>query len=299
MMPSKDSITTLEERGMLPRFASQYRNVIRQPFGMVLVCGPMGSGKTNTLYSSILDIKNPKLSFRSAENPVEMKLDWVQQTSIPDKGQFTFKDIIKAFVRANPKVILIGELRDQETALEGHTAAMLGHLVFATTHGNDSAKVIQRLVNLGATRDDLAAALSAIISQRLIRKLCLHCRKAAEIPSELRPFVSVFCSRFGKEPVFYEASKCQFCRNSGYSQRLGIFELLEVDDAVSQAILDGKHASIILRADEKYEPMIIDGIWKVFLGLTDVAQLKKAVRWNLPNALTYLQAPPALRAVNE
>jgi type II secretory ATPase GspE/PulE/Tfp pilus assembly ATPase PilB-like protein len=142
------------------------------------------------------------------------------------------------------------------------------------------------------TRDDIAAALSAVLSQRLIRRLCLHCRAKSDVPEELKSFIPSFVRQFQVDPLFYKAVGCDLCEGSGYHGRLGIFELLEVSDAVAQAILDVKHASVILRTDPNFRPMIIDGIHKVFLGHTSVEQLQTIVRWNLEDALSYIASEP-------
>lgn len=295
IMPSNESIAALDERGMLPNFLDRYTNIISQPYGLILISGPMGSGKSNTMYSTLLTIKDEKKSFRSVENPVEMQLPWVQQTSLRDEDAFGFAEALTAFVRLNPSVMIIGEMRDEATAKKGLEAAMLGHLVFTTTHGNNSALVIQRLTNMGVGRDDIAAALSAVLAQRLVRRLCVGCRVPSEIPSELQRFADSFRMAMKTEPKMYRARGCDLCRDSGYQGRIGIFELLEVSDSVSRAILDAKHASDVLRSDPNFQPMIIDGLYKVFMGLTSVEQIRKIVRWNLDDAYSYL--PQTLKSL--
>jgi len=295
IMPSNDSIAELDERGMLPHFLERYMNVIQQPYGLILISGPMGSGKSNTMYSTLLTIKDEKKSFRSVENPVEMQLPWVQQTSLRDEDAFGFAEALTAFVRLNPSVMIIGEMRDEATAKKGLEAAMLGHLVFTTTHGNNSALVIQRLTNMGVGRDDIAAALSAVLAQRLVRRLCVGCRVPTEVPSELQRFADSFRMTMKQDPKMYRARGCDLCRDSGYQGRVGVFELLEVSDSVSRAILEKSHASDVLRSDPKFQPMIIDGLYKVFMGLTSVEQIRKIVRWNLDDACSYL--PQTLKSL--
>ncbi|MBV8152768.1 MAG: type II/IV secretion system protein, partial [Candidatus Eremiobacteraeota bacterium] len=202
----------LEDLGMNGEALTRFRRAVAAPFGFIVVTGPTGSGKTTTLYATLNEIGAGNRSICSVEDPVEMRVDGVTQVQVNARSGLSFAGVLRAILRQDPNVIMIGEMRDAETAAVGLGAALSGQLVLTTLHSNDAPRTIDRLVELGLTRQAIAAALSLIVSQRLVRRLCPRCRKA---------------------------SGCAACDGGGYVGRTGIFELLEIGDSIRDGIAAG------------------------------------------------------------
>ena len=227
----------LEHLGFSREKRKQVERLANLPYGIVLVAGPTGSGKTTTLYSLLKEINTFEKNVLTIEDPVEYELHMVKQAQINETAGFTFERAIKHFLRQDPDVILVGEIRDLKTARTAFQAAMTGHLVFSTIHTNNAVATIARLLDLGVENYFISATVRAIIAQRLVRKLCKECKKEY-VPdeSELEYFGLKKWSGAGK--TIFKAGKCKLCNDTGYIGRVGIFEIMEIKSAISQGITD-------------------------------------------------------------
>ena len=261
--------------GMPPDLLERYRNAVGAPWGFVVVAGPTGSGKTTTLYASLAQLDVGARNVCSVEDPVEMRLRGVAQVQINPRAGLTFPLVLRAFLRQDPNAIMVGEMRDAETAAVAASAALAGQMLFTTLHANDAPRTIDRLVELGVARHSLAAALTAVVAQRLLRTLCEECRSAEAIPAGLRRALS------SQKSSWYVARGCRACSGTGYLGRTGIYELLLVDDATRDAIATGASSVQIAALAEPggYRPMRDDAIAKVLAGTTTFAELRRVVDW--------------------
>ncbi len=262
--------------GMPPEMLATYRRLLRSPWGFIVVTGPTGSGKTTTLYASLGDLDAALNNVCSVEDPVEMRVRGVTQVGVNPRAGVTFESALRGFMRQDPDVIMVGEMRDAQTAAVAISASLAGQLVFTTLHSNDAPRTIERLIELGVARQSLAAGLTAILAQRLVRRLCEGCRVAAPIPAEIR-------ARFEPQHVqWWTAGGCRTCAQTGYSGRIGVYELLVVDDALRESIGGGGSGVAIaqLAAASGYRPMFVDGFAKVLAGQTSFDELVRVVAWS-------------------
>jgi len=280
---------TMENLGMQPNFLRLIRHEINRPKGLILNTGPTGSGKTTTLYSFLKEINKPGVKTITIENPVEYHLDGIVQTQVdPDDG-YTFHDGLKAAMRQDPDIIMVGEIRDNDTAQTAVQASLTGHRVLSTLHTNDAAGTFPRLVELGIKENLLGQAVNVVMAQRLLRTLCDKCKEKvaiAEADKELIeaivkdiPNPDEYKDTLSKDYV-YHATGCDECNDSGYRGRIGVFEAIIVDDAVSQLVQKNpSDRKIRAHASEKQHllTMAQDGILKVLSGKTDVAELKRVI----------------------
>jgi len=213
----------------------QFRKSIKRPFGIVLVTGPTGCGKTTTLYSALTELNDIGVNIMTAENPVEFNLNGINQVQMKEEIGLTFANALRAYLRQDPDIIMVGEIRDKETAEIAIRAALTGHLVLSTTHTNDAPSTINRLIDIGTEPFMLSTSLVAVASQRLIRKLCPQCRAEVEIPDEVLQDANIDPERF-RNVTFYEGTGCSYCNNTGYKGRMGIFEVMIIDEEMRQLI---------------------------------------------------------------
>src|SRR4051812_32686568 len=216
----------LEKLGFAYDMMANYKKVLEQPNGILLVTGPTGSGKSTTLYASLADLHKPDINICTVEDPVEFNLTGVNQFQVNDKIGFSFANALRSLLRQDPDVIMVGEIRDSDTARIAIQAALTGHLVLSTLHTNDAPSSIIRLVNMGIEPYLLAASLRAIVAQRLVRKLCPTCREQYDPPVNIRHIIE---KAGGPFDYLYSAKGCKKCRNSGFTGRIGIYELLLPD----------------------------------------------------------------------
>jgi type IV pilus assembly protein PilB len=263
----------LERLGMPAAIRQRYQRIARAPWGFVVVAGPTGSGKTTTLYASLGELDTTHLNICSVEDPIEMRLSGVTQVQVNTKAGLTFATSLRAFMRQDPNVIMIGEMRDGETAGVAVSAALAGQLVFTTLHANDAARTVERLVNLGVPRDALAAGLTGIVAQRLVRTLCLGCRIEKPVPSRLDPAIPVTLERW------FEPTGCAICANTGFVGRTAVYEFLEIDDDLREAIGAGASSAALARLgrERSYVPMFADGLEKVAAGTISFDELSRVV----------------------
>jgi len=255
----------LKEMGLADRVLKQLMDAINLPNGIVLVTGPTGSGKSTTLYSCIREILDPTLNITTMEDPVELNIDGVNQGQINNQAGFSFAAGIRAILRQDPDVIMVGEMRDKETAGMAIESALTGHLVFSTLHTNDSAGAFPRLLEMGLEPFLVATAIKGVVAQRLVRRICKFCKEPLEIPEELRQELG-----FTPDMVFYHGKGCQKCDNSGYKGRCGIYEFLAPNEAVRNLILKRASGDEIKRVaiNDGMVTLRMDGLEKALAGLT-------------------------------
>jgi type IV pilus assembly protein PilB len=270
------SAPDLAALGMAPALLERYRAAAGAPWGFVLVSGPTGSGKTTTLYASLAELDARSRNVCAVEDPVEMRLPGVSQVQVNVRAGLTFPLVLRAFMRQDPNVVMVGEMRDGETAAVAVSAALAGQLVFTTLHANDAPRTIDRLVELGVARHSLAAALTAVLAQRLVRALCERCRVREAIPPALRAALA------SPHDAWFVAGGCRACAGSGYLGRTGVYELMEIDDATRDAIATGASSVQIaqLAARTGYRPMREDALAKVLAGVTSFEELTRVVPWS-------------------
>jgi type II secretory ATPase GspE/PulE/Tfp pilus assembly ATPase PilB-like protein len=263
----------LPQLGMSPEMENAFMQAIEQPHGAVISCGPTGSGKTTTLYAALDRLNDGLRSIATIEDPVEYQLPGVMQMEVHTKINLTFGRGLRTILRADPEVILVGEVRDEETAKIAIQAAMTGHLVLTTLHTNDSASAIARLRTLGVDSDLLAGSINCIVSQRLARRICMHCREAYEPSQEQQISMNLISS--GTNPTLYRAMGCLQCGNTGYSGRVALYELMPVH-GLGRVLLDGS-------TDEIFEAAVAagmrtlrdDGVRQSLAGVTTLEEVRR------------------------
>jgi type IV pilus assembly protein PilB len=262
----------LEDLGFDDDTLEIWKRQINLPHGIILVTGPTGSGKTTTLYASIRQLDKNSMNITTVEDPIEYHLDGITQTQTHDKIGMTFAEALRAMLRQDPDVIMLGEIRDLDTANTAIQASLTGHLVLSTLHTNDAPSSITRLVNIGLEPFLVGAAINAVLAQRLVRRLCTHCRSKAS-PTEER---ADFLRMQGIDPdTVFVAAGCERCRNTGYTGRVGIYELLTVDDQLRDIIARNPNVAEFRRLclERGMVSLRNDGMRKVAKGLTTVEEV--------------------------
>jgi len=251
--------------------------VIRRSHGIILVTGPTGSGKTTTLYAALSRINTPDLNILTVEDPVEYQLRGISQMAINPKIGLSFAAGLRSFLRQDPDVIMVGEIRDRETAEIAIQASLTGHLVFSTVHTNDAASAITRLVDMGVEPFLVASSLMAVMAQRLVRRVCPHCRESYRPTAEELKEVALTREAVARagNPTIYRAKGCDACGGTGYRGRTGIYELLLVDDDIRQLTLKNVDSSTIKRTGVQKGMLTLldDGARKVLAGETTLAEV--------------------------
>jgi type IV pilus assembly protein PilB len=264
----------LTKLGFVPEALERFLKAIESPYGMVLVTGPTGSGKTTTLYSALNRINVPEHNIMTAEDPVEYNLDGINQVNVHEEIGLTFASALKAFLRQDPNIVMVGEIRDLETASIAVKAALTGHLVLSTVHTNDAPSTVNRMIDMGIEPFLVASSTNLILAQRLIRKLCLKCKNKIQIhPEALRELGLPGESQFD----IYDPVGCPTCSGTGYSGRLGLYEVMPVSEEIRQMILD-RCSSTEIKEQAVREGMLTlraDGITKLKEGTTSLAEVLK------------------------
>lgn len=263
----------LAQLGFFPDALQRYHQMLRNPFGLILVAGPTGSGKTTTLYASVNELDRKGCNIVTIEEPIEYLFTDINQIQVNPKAGITFAGGLRAIMRLDPDVILIGEMRDSDTANTGVQAALTGHLVLSSIHGNDAAGVIFRLANLGVEPFLISTALIGVVSQRMVRRVCPHCCTLSERP--LNEQVAYENEIGEQRKSFYFGAGCNFCSNTGYLGRMVVSEILATSDSIRQMIVREATASDIREQaiKEGMIPMIRDGMLKVKEGLTTPSEV--------------------------
>jgi type IV pilus assembly protein PilB len=280
----------LEDLGLNPLDLEKVKRAITQPYGMILTVGPTGAGKTTTLYSLVQILAAQPINIVTIEDPVEYSIDRVQQIQVNLKKNITFANGLRSIVRQDPDIIMVGEIRDNETASIAVNAAMTGHLLFSTLHSNDAATIFPRLLEMGIEPFLVASSINIVLAQRLVRKICPHCRinypKNAEAVPEIvalekDPKFSNMMKKFFpktdlKDIKLFKGSGCKACKHTGYLGRTAVFEVMEVDDDI-RALISTKasSSSIENKAEENgMTPMYYNGLVHLFNGITTLEELE-------------------------
>jgi type IV pilus assembly protein PilB len=254
----------------------QLRKFINEPYGMVLVTGPTGSGKTTSLYACLSEIRSTEDKIVTIEDPVEYQLKGITQIPVNEKKGLTFARGLRSILRHDPDKVMVGEIRDEETAQIAVQSALTGHLVFTTVHANNVVDVIGRFLNMNVDLYNFVAALNCVLAQRLVRRICLHCKRPAQISDIMLEDSGLDPNRYG-DFTFFEGGGCIECNGTGYRGRLAIAELLNLSDNIRQLILDRRSAAEIKRA-AKAEGMRFlreSALQKVFAGETSLHDINK------------------------
>ena len=318
----------LPDLGFSPRDYALMDGLIRRPDGIILVTGPTGSGKTTTLYACINRINQPNLNILTAEDPVEYEIAGIHQLHVQPKIGLTFASALRAFLRQDPDVVMVGEIRDKETVEIAINASLTGHLVLSTIHTNDAAGAVTRMVDMGVEPFLLRSSVIGILAQRLVRVLCTHCKysypaedfeleelglsperiiarhKRRSLPNtryfprtNIAPDVLDLVP--GVRPTFHKAKGCDRCTNTGFTGRRGIYELMLIDDPVGNLILKNADAQALKRTawEQGMDSLRDDGARKVMAGLTSVEEVLAATQEDVDaEPVAALASPPALRA---
>jgi type IV pilus assembly protein PilB len=270
---------TLEELGMSDEMRLQLEAIVRKPTGALLVTGPTGSGKSTTLYASLTDINRPEINIITVEDPVEYRLQGVNQVQINTKAGLTFATALRSILRSDPDVVMVGEIRDGETAKIAIEAALTGHLVLSTLHTNDAPQALTRLNEMGVEPFLTGAAVSAVLAQRLARKLCSHCCEMYTPNTDelLKARVSPEVAAASDGMVFYRKKGCPRCNQTGYKGRIGIYQLLTMTETLESLAVRNASREEIERAaiGEGMRTLWDDGLAKVAAGLTSIEELAR------------------------
>ena len=270
------SLLTLEELGLSEKDEAKVKRLARKPYGIVLVTGPTGAGKTTTLYAMILYVKDPKKNIITIEDPVEYQIKGVSQIQVNPKVGLTFATGLRSVLRQDPDIIMVGEIRDSETADIAVHAALTGHLVLSTLHTNDAPSAVTRLADMGIEPFLIASSLEGVIAQRLVRRICENCKEPyTPAEEELKELgIESFSG------VFYRGKGCESCLGTGYRGRIGIFEVLEIDEDLKKLITRTQDANEIrkLAREKGFRTMIEDGIEKVVAGITTTSEVISVVK---------------------
>ncbi|MDQ3440469.1 MAG: GspE/PulE family protein, partial [Planctomycetota bacterium] len=230
IVDNSSGVRRLDDLGFLPTVLQALRRAIRQPNGIVLVTGPTGSGKSTTLYSALNELASDKLNISSIEDPVEYHLKGINQFQVNNKAGFTFAKALRSLLRQDPDIVMVGEIRDSETAKLATEAALTGHLVLSTLHTNDAPSAVPRIVNMGVEPYLVAASVRGVLAQRLVRRLCQNCKREAALTPGMQNLLAEACG--GTSPIqsAFESVGCAACRQTGYRGRTGIHEMLLTDE---------------------------------------------------------------------
>jgi len=270
----------LEDLGFEPDDLEKFRKAIWTPWGMILVTGPTGSGKTTTLYAALMERNSPDVNIMTAEDPVEVSIPGLNQVQINEKIGVTFANVLRAFLRQDPDIILIGEIRDTETAEIGIRAALTGHLVFSTLHTNDAPSSITRLVDMGIEPFLVGSSVILIVAQRLVRKLCPRCKLVDDTPREALYRLGVLQSPDENITIYKANPKgCEHCNGSGYKGRTAVHEILEVDEEMRKLIIKGATSEDIrdLARKKGMRTLYETGVLKVRKGITSLAEVERVL----------------------
>ena len=267
---------TLDIVGFAEDELRRFRRYIAEPYGMVLVTGPTGSGKTTTLYAALSEINSPEDKIITIEDPVEYQLKGITQIPINERKGLTFARGLRSILRHDPDKIMVGEIRDPETAQIAIQSALTGHLVFTTVHANNVVDVLGRFLNMGVEAYQFVSALNCVLAQRLVRTICRHCRRPVDIPARQLAESAIDPGLVGGRP-FYEGGGCVECGGTGYRGRTAICELLDLSDRIREMILDRRPASEIRRAarDEGMRFLRESAVEEVLRGTTTLREINK------------------------
>ncbi|MFB3891855.1 MAG: GspE/PulE family protein [Phycisphaerae bacterium] len=275
ILDNRSILVGLENLGLLPDALAVFREQILQPHGIILVTGPTGSGKTTTLYSALRVMDGDRLNISTVEDPVEYELDFANQVNVHESIGMTFAAALRSLLRQDPDVVMVGEIRDSETARIAIQASLTGHLVLSTLHTNDAPSSITRLINIGVEPYLISASVNAVVAQRLVRKICDNCRAPLTNPRET---ILAYLKKYGADSSkLYQGAGCEKCRQTGYKGRLGIYELLIMNDDLRDLVTSNPGLTELRRAAKQHgmRGLRDDGLIKVSKGLTTADEIMR------------------------
>ncbi len=274
LLDKENLVLDMTRLGFEPESLAKFERQILKPYGMVLVTGPTGSGKTNTLYSSMHRVNTPETNIMTAEDPVEFNLHGINQVQMKEQIGLNFATALRSFLRQDPNIVLVGEIRDFETAEIAVKAALTGHLVLSTLHTNDAPSTINRLMNMGIEPFLVSTSVNLICAQRLVRRICKECKESIQMPTQALVDIGYSAEEAPRIQLF-KGRGCPNCNNTGYRGRVGLFEVMEVSDEIRELILSGASA-IELRRKAVEEGMITlraSGLHKIRAGDTTMEEV--------------------------
>ena len=272
IIDNNNILVSLEKLGFSYDMLQQFKEIIHSPNGIILVTGPTGSGKSTSLYSMLAELNTEDVNICTVEDPVEFNLGGVNQFQTNERAGFTFSSALRSLLRQDPDIIMLGEIRDTDTAKIATQAALTGHVVLSTLHTNDAPSAVTRLFNIGVEPYLVAASLRGVLAQRLVRKICTHCKEPVEVSSKVRKIVE---KHVDGVDTFYHGKGCSKCRNTGFSGRIGIYELFSPSDTLLELIAQGSGLQTLREQAIKdgYITLRQDGMEKVKAGLTTVDEV--------------------------
>ncbi|MCB1723278.1 MAG: type IV-A pilus assembly ATPase PilB [Chromatiaceae bacterium] len=279
ILDSSAATLGVESLGFDERQRDDFIAAISKPYGMILVTGPTGSGKTVTLYTALNMLNTPEVNISTAEDPVEIQVTGINQVNVNPKTGLTFAEALRAFLRQDPDIVMVGEIRDLETAEIAVKAAQTGHLVLSTLHTNDAPQTLTRLANMGIPPFNIASSVNLILAQRLARRLCEHCKTIDDVPHDALTEEGFTEQEIRSGLTVYKAVGCEKC-TKGYKGRVGIFEVMPVSDAMGKLIMEGGNAIQIrdLARSEGLQELRASGLAKVRQGITSLEEINRVTK---------------------
>ncbi len=277
ILDKSNVMVNLEELGFEQYDLERYMHALQSPYGMILVSGPTGSGKTTTLYASLNKINKEDVNIMTVEDPVEYNLNGINQVMVKEDIGLTFANVLRAFLRQDPDIIMVGEIRDSETAEIAIRSALTGHLVLSTIHTNDAPSTIMRLEDMGIEKYLIVSSVILILAQRLVRKICPYCKEKVDIPPNALEELG-FSSEDAKNVTIYKGRGCSRCNNTGYKGRVAIYEIIPISDQIRNMILKGASLSEIREQAIKEGTSTLrnSGLKKIKEGITTIEEVMNA-----------------------
>jgi type IV pilus assembly protein PilB len=278
ILDKRSALVGIDKLGLMGPDQDKFESLITKPYGIILITGPTGSGKTTSLYAILNRINKPEVNIITIEDPVEYRLAGISQVQINPKAGLTFANGLRSFLRQDPDVIMVGEIRDEETARIAIHAALTGHLVLSTLHTNDAPGAVARIVDMGIEPFLVASSVIGVVAQRLVRLLCPKCKTAYEPPVEVVTRYGL--GRPGEPlPTIYKAVGCEACNNIGYKGRIGLFEIMPMEDDLRNLVVKNASADAIKRASIAMgmRTLHLDGVAKVLAGMTSLEEMLRVV----------------------
>ena len=280
LLDKSNVMLDLEDLGFAEKALKRFQKSFSKPYGAILVTGPTGSGKSTTLYAALNILNSSEKNIITVEDPVEYRLTGINQVQVNTRAGMTFAAALRSILRCDPDIVMIGEIRDRETAMIAVESALTGHLVLSTLHTNDAPGALSRLTEMGIEPFLTSSAVDAVLAQRLARRLCSSCKEPFTPTREMlrkNDFPPEVCDR--DDVVLYRAKGCSRCNNTGYKGRLGLYEVMVVSEAIRRLTVERKSADEIGRvaAAEGMKSLREDGIDKVLLGMTSVEEIARVI----------------------
>ena len=290
LLSSRNRQFNLLDLGLSESNLKSVQKAIKNPYGMILVAGPTGSGKTTTLYAALKALNNLKVHISTIEDPVEYDIDGVSQIQVNTKTGLTFAKGLRSIVRQDPDIIMVGEIRDDETAGIAVNSALTGHLVLSTLHTNDAVTTLPRLINMQVEPFLVASTTNIVIAQRLVRKICSKCKASYKLnrkeierlehQENIKSYLEKANNKKLKEINFYRGSGCKFCNNTGYDGRIGVFETLEMKKEIKELIIKKASSDVLTQKARELgmTTMLEDGLEKILSGITTIEEILTIIK---------------------